>query len=145
MAQIIETSIKAGGRVDVPATTLSASDAFVYRAGGNQYLVIENTTGSAVTPSITGSLAPDDLFIPTYGTIDISGAHELGEIDAGEWQITPLESIRLRLAGVVTLTGCEGCKAMIIASDSPPIAGLWIQGGRLIASGVLTVNSRLWG
>jgi len=148
MTAIAQTNIKAGGRVTIEATTLGASDTFTYQADANQYLVIENTTVSPVTPSVTGSAASSALFIPTYGTIDISGAYELGEIPAGEFQITPLDSIRLRLAGVATLTGCEGCKAMILASENeyvPTQENLWIQSGKLIAGGVLTVDSKLWG
>jgi hypothetical protein len=146
MTAIAQTNIKAGGVVEIEPTTLTASDTFTYQSGANQYLVIENTTASAVTPSVTGSAASSALFIPTYGTIDISGAYGLGAIPAGEFQITPLDSIRLRLAGVATLTGCVGCKAMIIASEAAPTQeNLWIQSGKLIAGGVLTVDSKLWG
>ena len=146
MTAIAQTNIKAGGRVNIEPTTLTASDTFTYQSGANQYLVIENTTASAVTPSVVGSAASSALFVPTYGTIDISGAYELGAIPAGEFQITPLDSIRLRLAGVATLTGCAGCKAMIIASEAAPtVENLWIQSGKLIAGGVLTIDSRLWG
>ncbi len=146
MATITQTSIKAGGVVEIEPTTLTASDTFTYQSGANQYLVIENTTASAVTPSVTGSAASSALHVPTYGTIDISGAFAFDAIAAGEFQITPLDSIRLRLAGVATLTGCVGCKAMIIASENAPTQeNLWIQGGRLIAGGVLTVDSKLWG
>jgi hypothetical protein len=146
VATITQTSIKAGGRVDIQPTTLTASDTFTYQSGANQYFVIENTTAASVTPSVTGSAASSALHVPTYGTIDISGAFAFPAIPAGEFQITPLDSIRLRLAGVATLTGCLGCKAMIIASEAAPAeSNLWIQGGRLIAGGVLTVDSKLWG
>ena len=145
MTAIAQTNIKAGGRVNIEATTLGASDTFTYQSGANQYLVIENATAAAVTPSVVGSAASSALFVPTYGTIDISGAYELGAIPAGEFQITPLDSIRLRLAGVATLTGCSDCKAMIIASEAAPTEqNLWIQSGKLIAGGVLTVDSKLW-
>jgi hypothetical protein len=145
MTAIAQTSIKAGGVVHVDPTTLTASDTFTYQAGANQYLVIENTTVAAVTPSVTGSAASSALHVPTYGSIDISGAFAFPSIAAGEFQITPLDSIRLRLAGVATLTGCAGCKAMIIASEAAPTQeNLWIQGGRLIAGGALTVDSKLW-
>jgi hypothetical protein len=146
MSTIAQTSIKAGGVVEIEPTTLTASDTFTYQSGANQYLVIENTTVAAVTPSVAGSAASSALHVPTYGTIDISGAFAFPSIAAGEFQITPLDSIRLRLAGVATLTGCLGCKAMIIASEAAPAeSNLWIQSGKLVAGGALTVDSKLWG
>ena len=145
MTAIVQTNIKAGGRVTIEATTLGASDTFTYQPDANQYLVIENATAATVTPVITGSANNPAFFVPTYGSINLTPPHSLPSIAAGGWQITPLDTIRHRLGVGAYLTGCAGCRAMIIASENPPVeSNLWIQGGKLVASGKLTARSRLF-
>lgn len=146
MALITQTSLKVKGATDLDVTTLTGADTFLFQPDGNQFLVIENNTGSAKTPKVTGSTAPANFFIRGYGYKDLSGGLEFTAIPDGESAAVPLHSIREWLKGSVTLTGCAGCKAYIVTHTSVPNSEpLFIQAGRLIASGKLTVNSRLWG
>jgi hypothetical protein len=146
MALITQTSINVKGAVDLSVTTLTGADSFIFQPDGNQFLVIENGTGSAKTPKVTGSTAPANFFIRGYGYADLSGGLTFSAVSTGASVAIPLHSIREWLKGSVTLTGCAGCKAYIVTHTSVPNSEpLFIQAGRLIASGKLTVNSRLWG
>jgi len=43
MATITQTSINVKGAVDLPVTTLTGTDSFIFQPDGNQFLVIETT------------------------------------------------------------------------------------------------------
>ena len=147
MADIIQTSLyRESDFVQVTVSTLGDTNSLVFQAGSNQMLVIENVTALPITPVITGLSAPDDFNVVGLGEIDLSNGYSLPSIPAGESRALPLQNIHRWLKGDVTVTGAAGAKAYITTqSTAPQYEPLWIQGGRLVASGRLTVNSKLWG
>lgn len=147
MPQIIQTSLyRQAEFVSVYVFNLSSVDVLQFQPGEQQFLVIENSTGSAINPLIKGLSAPDDYNVQGLGEIDLSGGYPAGIIAAGASIAIPLHNIHRWLEGSIELTGAAGAKAYIVNTTAAPMFDpVWIQGGRLVASGRLTVNSRLWG
>lgn len=144
MPDIRQTSLTGDGAVAVNVTTLSSSELILSQPDGNQFLVIDNTTGASVTPKLVGSKASAQFEVKGVGYKDLSEGLELDAIPAGETAAIPLHSIREWLKGVVTLTGCGGCVGYITTQTNAPVYDLFIQGGRLAAYGRLTADSKLW-
>ena len=147
MAEVIQTSLyRQDGFVTVLVATMAGTNTLQFQPGEQQFLVIENSTGSAINPLIKGLSAPDDYNVQGLGEIDLSGGYAVGSIAAGVSVALPLHNIHRWLKGSIELTGVTGAKAYIVNTTSAQVLDpVWIQGGRLIASGRLTVNSRLWG
>ncbi len=143
---IIQTSLKVKGAVNVTVGTLGENVSLVYQPDGNQFLVIHNITASTITPVIKGLSAPSGFKVSGLGLLNLTGGHSMGEIAAGESIALPLHTVREWLKGDVVIEGATGANAYITTTtDAPQYEPLWIQGGRLVAGGRLTANSRLWG
>ena len=146
MADIIQTSLKVKGAVNVTVGTLGDNVSLVYQPDVNQFLVIHNITASAITPVIKGLSAPSGFKVAGVGLLDLTDGYPMGEIAAGASIALPLHTVREWLKGDVVIEGATGANAYITTTtDVPQYEPLWIQGGRLVAGGRLTANSRLWG
>lgn len=143
--QIIAQTQVVGESVELQTTTLTGTAEIAYRRGAGQVIVIENKTGSSLNPVIVGSSAPNALSVSGYGELDLTGGFPVGSIAAGVTVAVPLDSIYRYLAGQVIMSGAIGAVAYITTKDMVPTDAVWIQNGRLVASGRLTATSRLWG
>lgn len=147
MSDIIQTSTyKQTGAVPLVYTTLGASTTFQLYPDMPQTLVIFNDTAAPITPILVGDDASVEFAISGVGYRDLSGGYQGDAIPAGQAAAVPLQSIRYWLKGVATVNGCAGAKAAIVTeSQLPQYEPFFIQGGRLVAAGRLTVNSKVWG
>lgn len=144
MASIKQNQLSAESTA-LQATTITSTVALAYRRGANQVLVIDNKSASPISPRLTGRSAPSDLDVSGVGDIDLSGGLSLGTIAAGAVAAVPLDSVYRWLDGQVELSSAVGAVAFVTTPEQVPQHSLWIQSGRLVATGRLTANSRLWG
>ena len=112
MATITNVNMSGFGSRTLTATTLSASDSFEYVQGKNQTLVIENGTGTAITPNIVGDAATT-VSVRGVGTVDVSAGYDVPSIADGEAAAIPLDSIYRYLAGDIAMTGADGATAYL--------------------------------
>ncbi len=144
---IIQTSLKAGS-TDAEVNILDASDQFVYQPDADQIMVLRNPTGSAISPVLTGNNVSSAHSVPGAIAMDLTGGFAVGAIAAGQSVAIPLDSVRFWIKGSISfINGGAGLECVIYTRDNLPNIPdlLWIDGGRLVANGRLTVNSRLWG
>lgn len=106
---IASTSIRIAAVIDV--TEISSVADFIYQPGS--LIVINNNTGSPVSPVISGTEAGSFL-VRGVGYIELSGGYEFGSVAAGAAVAVDLDSIRLWLSGTARLTGAAGCSAFIL-------------------------------
>lgn len=144
MASIKQNQLSAESTV-LQSTTITGTVALAYRRGTGQVLVIDNKSASPISPKLTGRSAPSDLDVSGVGEIDLSGGLSLGTIVAGAVAAIPLDGVYRWLDGQVELSNAVGAVAFVTTPEQVPQHALWIQSGRLVATGRLTANSRLWG
>lgn len=113
MAEITKTSVTGSGEQAVNVTVLGASDTLEFKKGVNATLVLNNVSGGALTPLITGA---DATTFPAngLGNVDVSGGFQLGSIGVGDTVALPLDSISGYLKGIITVTGGDAIEAQIL-------------------------------
>lgn len=144
---IEQTSLKSGAAT-AEINILDDSEEFIYQADANQVMILRNPTGSPISPILTGSNPPSAYLIKGYGYADLTAGFPVGSIAAGQSVAIPLETLRLWIAGSRSyINNGTGLECSIYTRDTVPNIPdlLWIDGGKLISAGVLTVNSKLWG
>lgn len=144
---INQTSLKSGA-VTTGVSILDDTDQFIYQPDANQVMILRNPTGSPISPILTGNNVSSAHLIKTYGYVDLTGGFPVGAIASGQSVAIPLETVRLWIKGERSfINGGAGLQCSIYTRDTVPNVPdlLWIDGGKLISAGVLTVNSKLWG
>jgi hypothetical protein len=117
MANLNNTSIKAGGIITPTENTLSASDVLTWDQNvAGAILVLRNGTGGALSPTITGSQAPTAYPVDGVGPQNLSAGLAVGSIPAGQTRIIPLDSRRQYFQGTITITGGTGITATILTN-----------------------------
>lgn len=143
---IIQTSLKSGA-TDAEVNILDASDQFIYQPDADQVMVLRNPTGSAISPVLTGNSVSSAHPVPGAMPMDLAGGFAVGAIAAGQSVAIPLDSVRFWIKGDRSfINSGTGLECVIYTRDNLPNIPdlLWIDGGRLVAAGVLTANSKLW-
>lgn len=113
MATIVSTSLAGSGQRTLTRTALTGTaDTFTYVAGS--YLILENPTGGALSPTITGASANAAIPVKGYGTVSAAGGYAVGSIAAGSARFIPLDTIAEFLAGAITITGGTGLVGAIL-------------------------------
>jgi len=113
MAVIAHTTLTGSGERDATITTLGASDTFVYTAGKNQVLMLNNVTVGALTPLIDGA-GGTTVAVAGIGDVSVAGGYQLASVAAGDYVLIPLDSINKYLQGTITLTGGDAMEATIL-------------------------------
>lgn len=99
--------------VTITRTSLSASDTLTYTSGGNQVLVLYNTTASPVTVTITGSTATT-ISPAGYGaTVSVASGIAI-VVPASGTKAVCLDKISAYLSGNITVTGGVGVDAHLM-------------------------------
>lgn len=145
---ITQTSLRIKGATDGAVTVLDASDQFIYQPSGQQVMLLRNPTASAISPVLTGNNVSSTFKVPTVGTLYLTEGFEVGDIEAGQTVAIPLDTVRHWIAGERSfINNGAGLECSIYTRDTVPNVPdlLWIDGGKLISAGILTVNSKLWG
>tara|TARA_R110000868_G_scaffold25149_3_gene98216 strand:+ start:1799 stop:2143 length:345 start_codon:yes stop_codon:yes gene_type:complete len=112
MAVIANSSIASGVNA-VTATTLGASDTFVYVPLSRQLLLLSNDTGGSLTVTIDGAGATTQS-VSGVGSVDLSGGFSTGAIATGTVKAIPLDSIKSYLVGTIAVTGGTGIVARLL-------------------------------
>ena len=113
MATIAPTSLGGSGQRTMTRTTLTGTaDTFTYSKGA--VLVLENPTGGALSPTITGASASASIPVPGYGSVSAAGGYAVGSIAAGAARVIPLDSIAAFLSGAIAITGGTGLVAALL-------------------------------
>lgn len=149
MADLEQTSLQnsEAGEV-VTVDVLTVSDAFAYSPGYGQVMLLQNTTGSPVSPIITGESPRPEFSVKGVGDIDLTGGYAVGPISDGDMVAVNLDSLEFWMEGSrAFITNGTGLLCSIITEREKPNQKdlLFIDGGRLVAGGKLTKRSRLWG
>jgi hypothetical protein len=113
MAVIAKTSIQPAGAVTVTRTTLGSSDTLVYDSTKDPILILDNTSGGALTPNIDGD-GGTTVNTPNLGNVSVSSGITLASIANGACVAIRLNTIPGYLQGTVTITGGSGIKASIL-------------------------------
>ena len=113
MAVIAHTTLTGAGERDATITTLGASDTFVFAAGKNQVLLLNNVTVGALTPLIDGA-GGTTVAVPGIGSVSVADGYQLASVAAAGYVVIPLDSINKYLQGVITITGATGMEATIL-------------------------------
>jgi hypothetical protein len=115
MAVITKTNAQANAPVTVNATTLGASDTFVYDASkAVSLLILRNATAGSLSPVITGSAAVAP-YVPGYGTASVAGGYTgFGAIAAGATKVLDLKAADVWLKGTITVTSGSGIIANLV-------------------------------
>lgn len=113
MANITKTSVTGSGQKAVVVTTLGASDTLIFKKGVKSTLVLNNSSGGALTPLIVGA---DATTFPAsgLGNVDVSAGFQLTSIGDGETVVLPLDSISGYLSGEITITGGDLIEAQLL-------------------------------
>lgn len=111
MAVVPHLSVAAGANT-VTLGTLGGSNSFVYSRGANQFLVINNPTGSGIACTIDGD-GGTTVGVPGVGAVSVSSGYSVGTIAAGASVVIQLDSIDAYLQGTISITG-SGLTAFII-------------------------------
>lgn len=106
MAAITPTVANVSGAFTVTVTAGTGTDTFSYVQGGNQLMVMENTTGSPVTATFHGS-ATQLVTVPGYGTVDPSAGLAV-TVPANGIKAVKLQTIYAYLGGNASITGTTG-------------------------------------
>jgi len=114
MAVIAKTSVTGSGEKVITVTTLSAGDTFEFTPNVNATLVLNNVSGGALTPLITGDAASSDFPCAGVGGIDLSTGFQLASVGTGVQVAIPLDSISAYLKGTITLTGGDAMEAQLL-------------------------------
>ena len=97
------------GPVTLTPTTLGSSDTLSYVPKAK--VMFQNTTGSSVDVTITGSTATS-ISPPGYGgTVSVAGG-KVVTVPANGYKFLELDKIVAYLSGTITVTGGTGCKAL---------------------------------
>ncbi len=147
MADLIQSSLeKVKGATDLVINSLDDNETFAYKQDAEQVMIIHNTSASTITPILKGTDASAAFKIYGYGTKDLTGGYEIGDILAGESVTIPLETIRHWIAGISSIENGTGATCIITTEGNLSLYDyIWLQGGRIVGGGKLTQNSRLWG
>jgi hypothetical protein len=115
MATIAETSGVVIGVAALTNTTLTGTaDTFTYKPGQGQYLILRNTTGGALSPTITGS-ANVATGVNGAGVVNTASGYAVGSIAATTGSVMiPLDSIALFLKGTISITSGTGLVASLV-------------------------------
>ncbi|AGH31826.1 hypothetical protein SLPG_00032 [Salicola phage CGphi29] len=113
MATIASTKVQGSGEIAVTKTTLTASDTFDFNSGQELLLVIDNGSGSPVTPNIVGDEATT-VTVSGIGEIDVSTGYDFDEIADGEAVVLNVSTVNKYLSGTIDLTGADGADAYIL-------------------------------
>lgn len=113
MATVTGTSLQGSGARVVTATTLGASDTFTF--GDGDILLIQNDTGSSITPNIVGDEATS-VSVTGVGGVDVSGGYDVPSVADGAEVAIPLTSISKYLTGTITLSGADGAEAKLLTA-----------------------------
>ena len=105
MAALTVTAAGGTGAISMTINTLTSSDTFTYEPG--DIMTLRNPTGGSLTPSLDGD-GSTSIGIPGYGTLAVSGGRSLGAIAAAGERIIFLDTIKLFLLGLTTITGGTG-------------------------------------
>lgn len=112
MPALTSVNIRANGNTAVTPATLTASDTFTVSATSNQSLILENETADDVVVSLAGAAAPATYFSVGIGDVAIQPLSVT--VPANSGVSIYLSSLRIKLAGGVTMTGGTGLKATLI-------------------------------
>ncbi len=113
MATIVATSLGGSGQRTMSRTTLTGTaDTFTYTKGA--ILVLENPTGGALSPTITGAGASSSIPVAGYGTVSAAGGYAVGSIASGAAKVIPLDSISAFLTGAISITSGTGLVAALL-------------------------------
>lgn len=115
MATILATSLNGSGSRTVNVTVLGASDTFIYTGFKNPLLILNNVSGGALTPLITGD-GSTTVQVSGVGSVDVSGGYLVPSIGVGETVAIPLNSIDAYLLGTIALTGGDLIEAQLLES-----------------------------
>jgi hypothetical protein len=114
MATITATSLGGSGQRTMTRTTLTGTaDTFTYTKGA--ILVLENPTGGALSPTITGASASSSIPVPGYGTVSAASGYAVGSIASGAAKVIPLDSISAFLTGAISITSGTGLVAALLS------------------------------
>jgi len=112
MAVITSTDATGSGSKAVTMTTLTASDTFTYKPGGNQYLVLMNASAGALTPNLLGDEV-STVSVAGAGDLDLSGGYTTPSIGIGETVVIRTSTIEKYLTGTIEITGGTAIEASI--------------------------------
>lgn len=114
MAAIPNASKTGLGAINVPKTTLTASDTLTYVPGAGQELYLYNTTGSPVVVTIDGA-GGTSVPVTGAGSSTFSVAAGLAvTVPANDFTLVKLDTIPAYLTGAVAVTGGTGVVAIIV-------------------------------
>jgi len=99
--------------VDAPSTILTATDTLVYLPNKVQILLLENTTGGALSLTIDGD-ASTTVNVPSVGAINVAAGKTIAVPATTGTKAITLSTISAYLQGVVTLSGAVGLKVRLI-------------------------------
>lgn len=111
MAVITATAL-ANGVITPTVTTLGATDTLPVSTG-RQTLFLTNGTGGALTAVIDGDGATTVTVDGLGAPVSVSSGFSVS-LPAGATRIVRLSTIRLYLAGTVTVTGATGATAILL-------------------------------
>lgn len=112
MPALESVNIRVNGNTAVTPATLTASDTFAVSATSNQSLILENETNGDVVVTITGDSAPANYFCAGIGTVVVEPLSVT--VPANSGVSVYLSSLKIKLAGVATITDGTGLKATLI-------------------------------
>jgi len=113
MATIVATDTSGSGESIVTETTMTASDTFTYKSGGNQYIVLRNASGGALTPNFLGD-GVTTVSVSGAGNLDLSGGYTTASIGIGEIAVIRTSTIEKYLTGTIEITGGTDIEASLL-------------------------------
>lgn len=107
--------VRQAGRVTtITPVTLNGTDTFTYQPGSNQWLLLKNPTGGAISPKLVGSTAPSAYSAAGLAPVDLTTGFTIGSIAAGGTRALFLDDVAPYLAGACTVTTGTGLEAYIV-------------------------------
>ena len=113
MATITPTTLQGVGIRTCVETTMTASDTFEYLPNTKQILIIRNPTGGSLTPNLDGADSVNAPF-PGVGIVTTGSGYFPGSVAAGAARVIFLDQNAAYLQGVINVTGCTGCVAILL-------------------------------
>lgn len=116
MATITSTTISSLTSAAVVSTTTldGTDDALSFSATYRNILILENGTGSALSPVLSG-VGADTVTVSGLGDVDVSGGTDVfGTIADGETKAFMINTVKDYLADSVTITGGTGLVATLL-------------------------------
>jgi len=97
----------------IAETILGASDTLEFARDKRMTLILRNTSGGALTPTLDGS---DDapVFVPGLGFVNIANGYTLPSVADGDVVAINLDSIKEFCKGALTITGADAMTATCI-------------------------------